>query len=141
MTECCFGFINSVLGKRTKRDKNNNHFIENRPYDSPLWAFPGGASGKEPACQHKRCQRHGSVPRLERSPGGGHGNPLQYSCLENPMDRGTWQAIVHRVAKSQTGLKHLSTSTSSPISKKAEPRVQSILDSERFPLLASRPKQ
>ena len=57
------------------------------------------------------------------------------------MDRGTWQAIVHRVAKSQTGLKHLSTSTSSPISKKAEPRVQSILDSERFPLLASRPKQ
>ena len=37
-----------------------------------------------------------------RSPGGGHGNPLQYSCLENPMDRGAWWAIVHRVAKSQT---------------------------------------
>ena len=37
-----------------------------------------------------------------RSPGGGHGNPLQYSCLENPMDRGAWQATVHRVAKSQT---------------------------------------
>jgi len=41
-----------------------------------------------------------SNPRLGRSPGGGHGNPLQYSCLENPMDRGAWQATVHRVAKS-----------------------------------------
>ena len=45
---------------------------------------------------------------LVRSPGGGHGNPLQYSCLENPMDRGAWWATVHRVAKSRTGLKQLS---------------------------------
>ena len=44
----------------------------------------------------------GSTPGSGRSPGGGHGNPLQYSCLENPMDRGAWWAIVHRVAKSQT---------------------------------------
>ena len=44
----------------------------------------------------------GSIPRLGRSTGGGHGNPLQYSCLENPMDRRAWQAIVHRVTKSQT---------------------------------------
>jgi len=43
----------------------------------------------------------GSIPELGRSPGGGHGNPLQYSCLEKPMDRGAWWAIVHRVAKSQ----------------------------------------
>ena len=42
----------------------------------------------------------GSVPGLERSPGGGHDNPLQYSCLENPMARGAWQATVHRVTKS-----------------------------------------
>ena len=42
----------------------------------------------------------GKIPGLGRSPGGGHGNPLQYSCLENLMDRGTWQAMVHRVAKS-----------------------------------------
>ena len=41
---------------------------------------------------------------LEQFPGGGHGNPLQYSCLENPMDRGTWQAVVHRVAQSRTRL-------------------------------------
>ena len=44
----------------------------------------------------------GSIPRSGRFPGGGHGNPLQYSCLENPMDRRAWQAIVHRVTKSQT---------------------------------------
>ena len=43
----------------------------------------------------------GSIPGWERSPGGGHGNALQYSCLETLMDRGAWQATVHRVAKSQ----------------------------------------
>ena len=48
----------------------------------------------------------GSMPGLGRSPGGGHGNPLQYSCLENPMDRGAWQASAHRViAQNQTRLK------------------------------------
>ena len=47
----------------------------------------------------------GLIPRSGRSPGGGDGNPLQYSCLENPMDRGAWQAIGHRVAKSWTRLK------------------------------------
>ena len=47
----------------------------------------------------------GSIPRSGRSPGGGHGNPLQYSCVENPMDRGTWQATVHGITKSQTRLK------------------------------------
>ena len=41
----------------------------------------------------------GSIPGLARSPGGGNGNPLQYSCLENPMDRGAWWAIVHGVSK------------------------------------------
>ena len=51
----------------------------------------------------------GSIPGSGRSPGGGHGNPLQYSCLENCMDRGAWRATVHRVAKSQTRLKWLST--------------------------------
>ena len=42
----------------------------------------------------------GSIPRSGRSPREGDGNPLQYSCLENPMDRGAWQAMVHRVTKS-----------------------------------------
>ena len=53
----------------------------------------------------------GSVPKLGRSPGGGHGNPLQYSCLENPMDTLAWRATVHRIAKSQTRLKQLSMKT------------------------------
>ena len=44
----------------------------------------------------------GLITGLGRSPGGGHGNPLQYSCLENPMDKGAWQATVHRVAKNGT---------------------------------------
>ena len=61
--------------------------------------FPGDSDGKESACNGGDPD---SIPGLGRPPGGGHGNPLQYSCLENPMDRGAWQAIVHRVAKSQT---------------------------------------
>ena len=51
----------------------------------------------------------GSVPGSGRSPGGGHGNPLQDSCLEDSMERGAWQATVHGVAKSQTQLKRLNT--------------------------------
>ena len=50
----------------------------------------------------------GSIPELGRFPGRGRGNPLQYSCLENPMDRGAGQATVHRVAQSRTRLKRLS---------------------------------
>ena len=50
----------------------------------------------------------GLIPGLGRSSGGGNGNPLQYSCLENPMDRGAWQVTVHWVAKSQTQMKRLS---------------------------------
>ena len=51
----------------------------------------------------------GSIPGSGTSPGGEHGNPLQYSCIENPMDRGAWRAMVQRVAKSQTQLKQLKT--------------------------------
>ena len=61
----------------------------------------------------------GSIPELGRAPAGGHGNPLQYSCLENPMDRGAWQAIVQRVKKSRTWLKGLNMHTLSPGSRKA----------------------
>ena len=63
--------------------------------------FPGGSDGKESACNAGDL---GSIPGLGRSPGGGHGNPLQYSFLENPMDRGAWQATAHGVAKSRTRL-------------------------------------
>ena len=59
--------------------------------------FPGGAGGKEHVCQCIRHKRHGSIPVLGRSPGGEHGNPLQYSYPKNLMDRGARQATVHRV--------------------------------------------
>ena len=66
-----------------------------------FWGFPGGASGKGLVCQCRRHKRHGLIPGSGRSPGGGHGNPLQSTCLENPMDRGTWWTIVHGIAESQ----------------------------------------
>ena len=65
-------------------------------------SFPCGSAGKESVCN---AEDLGLIPGLGTSPGGGHGNPLQYSCLENPMDRGAWQGTVHKVAKSQTQLK------------------------------------
>ena len=61
--------------------------------------FPGGSDHKESACN---AGVPGSIPGLERSPGGGNGYPFQYSCLKNPMDRGAWQATIHGVAKSWT---------------------------------------
>ena len=64
---------------------------------------------KNPPAIAEDIRNMGSVPGLERSPGGGHGNPLQYSCLENPMDRGTWWATVHGVTRSQTRLKCFNT--------------------------------
>ena len=64
-------------------------------------AFPGGSDGKEFSCNVGDL---GSIPGLERYPGGGHGSPLQCSGLENPMDRRAWWATVHGVAKSQTPL-------------------------------------
>ena len=101
--------FNSWLGKILwRRDR----------LSTPIFlGFPGGSDSKESACNAGNL---GSIPGLGRSPGGGHGNPLQYFCLENPhgqrslagyssifawripMDRGAWQATVHGITKSQT---------------------------------------
>ena len=71
--------------------------------------FPGGSDGKEFTCNEGDL---GLIPGLGRCPRGGHGNPVQDSCLENPMDRGAWPAIVHGVAKSQKCLRgHTHTHT------------------------------
>ena len=67
--------------------------------------------GKESACNVGDRGKSGSILGLGRSPGGGNGNPLHYSCLENPTDRGVWQSIVHGVVKNQTQLKQLSAHT------------------------------
>ena len=61
--------------------------------------FPGGLDGKASACNAGDL---GSIPGSRRSLGEGNGSPLQYSCLENPMDKGAWWATVHEFAKSQT---------------------------------------
>ena len=61
--------------------------------------FRGGADDKESACNAGDL---GSIPGLGRSPGEGNGNPLEYSCLENSMDRGAWRATVHGITKSRT---------------------------------------
>ena len=61
------------------------------------WGFPGDSDGKESACN---VGDPGSIPGLGKSPGEGNGNPLQYSCLENPVNRAAWQATVHGVEKS-----------------------------------------
>ena len=66
--------------------------------------FPGGFSSKESACRVGDAGDEGLIPGSGRSPVGDNGNPLQYSCLENPIDRGDWQSAVHGVPKSQTRL-------------------------------------
>ena len=77
---------------------------ENRHCTSINKGFPGGVVVKNPPANAGGVKDMNSIPGLERSPGGGNGNPLQYSYLENPMDRGVWQAMVHRIAKSQIRL-------------------------------------
>ena len=72
-----------------------------RERDIEIWGFPGGSVVKKPTANAEdTC----SIPGLGRSPGEGHGNPLQYSCLENLMGREAWQTAVYGVEKSQTQL-------------------------------------
>ena len=72
----------------------NIHTVENT-----TTGFLGGSVGKESTCNARDV---GLIPGLGRPPGGGHGNPLKYSCLENPYDQRSWRAAIHGVAKSQT---------------------------------------
>ena len=69
-------------------------------------SFPGDTVVKNPPANAGDMRDVGSIPGLGRSSGGGHGNPLQYSCLGNSMDREAWWATVHEVVKSQTQLSH-----------------------------------
>ena len=72
-----------------------------------MMGFPGDPEVKVSACNEGEL---GSIPESGKSPGEGNGNPLQYSCLENPMDGGAWWATVHRVAKSRTRLSNFTLS-------------------------------
>ena len=86
-------------------------FVSNRILSSNKGASQVVLVVKEPTCQGKRPESQVWPLGSGRSPGGGRRKPLQSPCLENPMDRGAWQAAVHGVAKSQTQLKRLSTSS------------------------------
>ena len=84
----------------------------------PVWSrescsFPGSSVDKDSACNAEDAGDEGSIPGSERSLGGGNGNPLQYSYLQNPVDSGAWWPTVHGVAKGQTQLKRLSPAQSS----------------------------
>ena len=74
-------------------------------------AFPNGSAGEESTCNTGDTGDAGLIRGSGRFPGGGNGSPFQYSCLKNPMDRGTWWATVQRVTKSQTRLSTKSTHT------------------------------
>ena len=78
---------------------------------SGVTVFPDGSAGKESACNEGDTEDIGSIPGSRRSPEGGHGNPLQYSCLDNPTDKGAWRAAVQRVTKSRTRLSDYSVYT------------------------------
>ena len=79
--------------------------IVNKVITNVVFRFPGGSDGKVSVCN---AGDTGSIPGSGRSPGERNGNPLQYSCLENTMDEGAWQATVHGVAKSRTRLNDFS---------------------------------
>ena len=87
--------INSLETRIEKMQERFNKDLEE------IKGFPGGSEVKASACNVGDL---GSIPGLGRSPGEGNCNPLQYSCLENPMDRGAWWATVHGVTKSWTRL-------------------------------------
>ena len=85
---------------------------------------------KESACNAGDIRDPGSIPGLGRSPGEGNGNPLQYSCLKNPMDRGAWQAAVQRVLKSRTQLSDYAQNSSTQGKKRTWNRKKRALGRE-----------
>ena len=101
LTECN-GYCHAATALHVILHKSCNIIIDlpgKKCFLPGVWDFPGSSDGKESACH---AEDQGLIPELG-SCGEGNGNPLQYSCLlGNPMDRGTWRAVVHGVAKSQT---------------------------------------
>ena len=91
--QCRRPWFNLCVGKMSWR--------RDRLHAPVFMGFPGDSDCKESASNAGALY---SIPGLGRSPGGGHSNPLQYSSVENPMDRGAWWATIHGVAKSQTWL-------------------------------------
>ena len=105
-------YTSDSIGQKQKLPILTNYqFLERFPkiisfykYLEILMGFPGSSVVKNLLANAGDAKDLGLIPGLGRSPGGGNGNPLQYSCLENSTDRGAWRAIVHGVTKSQTRL-------------------------------------
>ena len=98
------------LKKKKNLSKNSGpEEITSIPLDQRCLDHQVALVGKNPPANPGRIRDSGSIPGLGRSPGEGNGKPLQYSCLENPMNRRAWWFIVHGVAKSWTRLKRLGT--------------------------------
>ena len=95
--------IRGVVRESDKTRQHNDDIFYIKESARELTNFPGGSVVKH---LPPNAGDAGSIPGSGRSPGKGNGNPLQYSCLENPMDRGAWGAIVRGVAKSQTRLRN-----------------------------------
>ena len=106
--DCCHRVMNEELKSVTITHQMFLIALRER-FGKIYHCFPGGTSDKELTCQCRRRKKSRFDPWLGRFPGKGNGNPLQYSCLRNPMDTGAWWATVHRVTKSWTQLKWLST--------------------------------
>ena len=104
------GFPGGTCQRRRHKRCRFDLWVEKIPWrrkwqPAPVFlGFSGGSDDKESSCNAGDL---GSIPGSGRFPRGGHGNPLQYSCMENPMDRGAWRATVHRVTRSWAWLKRL----------------------------------
>ena len=105
---CCLGYITSL--NFPIRGARSCQLQIGTCHGCYLYGFPGGSEDKASACN---AGDPGSIPGLGRFPGEGNGNPLQYSCLENPMVRGAWRATVHGVTKSQTRLSNFTMGATS----------------------------
>jgi len=104
------GLVNDHPVSPVINEKNYTQHKRKNLYGHVSWrGLPHWLRGKESACDAGDASL---IPGSGGSPGGGHGSPLQCSCLENPMDRGAWLATVHGVTKSWTRLKRLNTHTS-----------------------------
>ena len=96
--------------------------------------FPGSSVVKNPPANVGDVGDSGSIPGSGRSPGGGNGTPLQYTCLENPMDRGAWRTAVHRVTKSRTPLNEYAHPYHIKVGTVPDQEIQQEVDSVGQPL-------
>ena len=89
----------------------NTHICNENMYEAIYWGFPGGAGVKNLPANAGETRDVSLIPGSGRSPRIGNGNPLQYSCLENPMNRGAWRATVYGVAECECACTHARTHT------------------------------